>query len=246
MLVIPAIDLRGGRCVRLYQGDYARETVVGDDPVAMARHWQAAGAQVLHVVDLDGARAGRPVQLPLMRAICAALTIPVQIGGGLRTEADVAAALTAGAQRVILGTVALDDPTLVDAVLARHGPERVVLGLDARDGRVASRGWLTTSEVEAGALASAMAGRGIRTVVYTDIGRDGTLSGPNVAATAALTRTSGLAVIASGGVTRREDLAALAAAPGIIGAIVGRALYSGDLVLGASEWVWPSATAAVS
>jgi phosphoribosylformimino-5-aminoimidazole carboxamide ribotide isomerase len=243
MLVIPAIDLRGGRCVRLYQGDYDRETVVGDDPVAMARHWQAAGARLLHVVDLDGARAGAPAQLALVRAICAALTIPVQVGGGLRTAADVAATLAAGAARVIIGTAALDDPALVDGLLARHGPERIVLGLDARDGRVASRGWLATSEVDASTLAAAMAARGILTAVYTDIGRDGTLTGPNVAATAALARASGLAVIASGGVTRRTDLAALAATPGIAGAIVGRALYTGDLQLALDEWDWPGAVA---
>jgi phosphoribosylformimino-5-aminoimidazole carboxamide ribotide isomerase len=238
MLVIPAIDLRGGRCVRLYQGDYARETVVGDDPVAMARHWQAAGARLLHVVDLDGARAGRPVQLDLVGRICAALAIPVELGGGLRTAGDVAAALAAGVARVILGTAALEEPALVTALLARHGPECIVLGLDARDGRVASRGWLATSEVAAVDLARAMAAAGVRTVVYTDIGRDGTLTGPNVAATAALARASGLAVIASGGVSGRADLAALAAEPGIAGVIVGRALYTGDLRLAADEWVW--------
>jgi phosphoribosylformimino-5-aminoimidazole carboxamide ribotide isomerase len=238
MLVIPSIDLRGGRCVRLYQGDYGRETVVGDDPVAMARHWQAAGARLLHVVDLDGARDGRPVQLDLVRRICEVLTIPVQVGGGMRTAADVAAALDAGASRVILGTIALEQPTVVDELLARHGAARLVLGLDARDGRVASHGWLATSTVEASVLAQAMAARGIQTVVYTDIGRDSTLSGPNVAATAALARASGLAVIASGGVTRREDLTALAAEPGISGAIVGRALYTGDLRLEPDEWIW--------
>jgi phosphoribosylformimino-5-aminoimidazole carboxamide ribotide isomerase len=140
--------------------------------------------------------------------------------------------------RVIVGTAAVEDPALVDELLARHGPARVVLGLDARDGRVASRGWLATSDVAAVELAGAMAARGVRTVIYTDIGRDGTLTGPNVAATAALARASGLEVIASGGVARREDLAALAAEPGIVGAIVGRALYSGDLRLEAGEWAW--------
>lgn len=238
MLVIPAIDLRGGRCVRLYQGDYARETVVGDDPVAMARHWAAAGARLLHVVDLDGARAGRPVQLDLVARICAALAIPVELGGGPRTAGDVAAMLAAGVDRVILGTVALEQPALVTAMLERHGPERIVLGLDARAGRVATRGWLETSEVEATALARRMAGAGVRTVIYTDIARDGTLSGPSVAGTAAVAAASGLEVIASGGVARREDLAALAAQPGIVGAIVGRALYTGALQLAPDEWVW--------
>ena len=246
MLVIPAIDLRGGRCVRLYQGDYARETVVGDDPVAMARHWQAAGARLLHVVDLDGAREGRPVQLDLVGRICAALAIPVELGGGPRTADDVAAMLAAGASRVILGTVALEQPALVVAMLEQYGPERIVLGLDARDGRVASRGWLETSEVEATVLARRMAAAGVRTVIYTDIGRDGTLSGPSVAVTAALAAASGLEVIASGGIARREDLAALAVRPGIVGAIVGRALYTGDLRLGPDEWVWDGARAPLS
>jgi phosphoribosylformimino-5-aminoimidazole carboxamide ribotide isomerase len=204
----------------------------------MARHWQAAGARLLHVVDLDGARAGRPVQHDLIGEICAALTIPVEVGGGLRTAADIAAVLALGVQRVILGTVALEQPPLVDAALAAYGPERVVLGIDAREGRVASRGWLETSNVEAGVLAQAMAARGVRTVIYTDVGRDGTLTGPNVAATAALARASGLAVIASGGVSRREDLAALAAEPGLGGVIVGRALYTGDVVLGPDDWAW--------
>jgi phosphoribosylformimino-5-aminoimidazole carboxamide ribotide isomerase len=238
MHVIPAIDLRGGRCVRLYQGDYGRETVVGDDPVAMARHWQDAGARLLHVVDLDGARAGRPVQIDLIGEMCAALTIPVELGGGLRTLADVEVVLARGVDRVILGTVALEQPDLVDAALAGHGADRVVLGIDARDGRVASRGWLETTDVEVGDLARAMAARGVRTVIYTDIGRDGTLTGPNIAATAALARESGLAVIASGGVSQRADLAALALEPGIEGVIVGRALYTGDLVLGPDEWTW--------
>lgn len=240
MEVIPSIDLRGGRCVRLYQGDYDRETVVGDDPVAMARHWQAAGGRLLHVVDLDGAREGRPAQLELVGRMCAALEIPTQLGGGLRTVADVALALEHGVSRVVLGTAALEDPAMARAALARFGPERIVLGIDARDGRVAARGWLTTSEVEATTLARSMAREGIRAVVYTDIGRDGTLTGPNVEATARLARASGLVVIASGGVTRRDDLAALAAEPGIVGAIVGRALYTGDLQLGPAEWTWPA------
>jgi phosphoribosylformimino-5-aminoimidazole carboxamide ribotide isomerase len=238
MLVIPAIDLRGGRCVRLYQGDFERETVVGDDPVAMARHWQAAGARLLHLVDLDGAREGRPVHLPLVGRIRAALDIPIELGGGPRTAEDVAAMLAAGADRVILGTVALEQPALVAAMIERHGPDRIVLGLDAREGQVATRGWQATSEVAALTLARKMAALGVRTVIYTDIARDGTLTGPNVAATGSLARASGLGVIASGGVSRRADLAALAAQSGVIGAIVGRALYTGDLRLAADEWEW--------
>jgi phosphoribosylformimino-5-aminoimidazole carboxamide ribotide isomerase len=194
-------------------------------------------------VDLDGARAGRPVQLGLVEQICAALTIPVELGGGPRTAGDVAAMLAAGVDRVILGTIALEQPAFVATMLDRHGPERIVLGLDARDGHVATHGWLATSQVEATGLAQAMANAGVRTVIYTDIGRDGTLTGPNVAATAALARASGLAVIASGGVSQRADLAALAAAPGIAGAIVGRALYTGDLRLEAHEWDWQTVPA---
>jgi phosphoribosylformimino-5-aminoimidazole carboxamide ribotide isomerase len=236
MIVIPAIDLRGGRCVRLLQGDFARETVYGDDPVAMARRWQEAGAEMLHVVDLDGARAGEPVQGAIVSAIARALTIPTQLGGGLRNFDHIAAAFAGGVSRVVLGTAAIEDRDLLRAALDRWGPERVVLGLDARDGLVATRGWVETTEVRATDLARDLAALGLRRIVYTDIGRDGTLHEPNYAALAELAAAGDFAVIASGGVARREHLAALAALPGVEAAIVGRALYTGDVILGPGEW----------
>ncbi len=236
MIVIPAIDLRDGRCVRLLQGDFARETVYGDDPVAMARRWQEAGAAILHVVDLDGSRAGHPVQAPIIAAIVAALTIPVQIGGGLRTLDDIAGAFANGVARVVLGTAALEHRDLLAAALARWGPDRIVLGLDARDGLVAIRAWQETSGVRATDLARDLAPLGLRRVVYTDIGRDGTLHEPNYDALREIAAVGGLAVTASGGVARREHLAALAAIPGVESAIVGRAIYTGDVTLGPGEW----------
>ncbi len=241
MIVIPAIDLRGGTCVRLLHGDFAHETVYGDDPVAMARHWAAMGATLLHVVDLDGAAAGSPQQTALIAAICAAIAIPVEVGGGLRTQADIAATIAAGAHRVVLGTAAIENPTLVTAALAAYGPERIVLGLDARDGYVATGGWLATSNVRAVDLARAMAARGVWRVVATDIGRDGMRTGPNVEFLAEVA-TSGLAVIASGGIKDRGHLALLATIPGVEAAITGTALYTGDLTLGPGEWeISPSA-----
>jgi phosphoribosylformimino-5-aminoimidazole carboxamide ribotide isomerase len=237
MIVIPAIDLRGGKCVRLLHGDFARETVYGDDPVAMARLWAVAGASILHVVDLDGAAAGRPVQTALIAAICAAIPIPVEVGGGMRRRADVDAALAAGAARIVLGTAAIEHPELVTEAIAAHGAERIVLGLDARDGYVATGGWLATSSVRAADLAREMAVRGVRRVVATDIGRDGARTGPNVDYLADVA-TSGLAVIASGGVKDRSHLDLLARIPGVEAVITGTALYTGDLTLGPDEWVF--------
>lgn len=236
MIVIPAIDLRGGRCVRLLQGDFAQETVFGDAPGAMAEQWQAAGAQWLHVVDLDGARAGGLRQLETIVAILRAVSIPVQVGGGIRSTADAATLLDAGVARVVLGTAAVERPELVSELLDVHGSERIVVGVDARGGRVATNGWLETSELTAGALLAALAERGVRRVVYTDIERDGTLTAPNFAALREAARY-GPALIASGGVTRRADLEHLAAIPGVEAAIVGRALYTGDLQLESEEWV---------
>ncbi len=235
MIVIPAIDLRGGKCVRLLRGDFSHETVYGDDPVAMARHWADAGATILHVVDLDGAAAGSPQQTALIASICAAIPIPVEVGGGLRTLADVDATVAAGAARIVLGTAAIEQPDLVTAALTAHGPERIVLGLDARDGYVATGGWLATSSVRAVDLARAMAERGVRRVVATDIRRDGMRTGPNVEFLAEVA-TSGLAVIASGGVKDRGHLSLLAAIPGVEAVITGTALYTGDLALGPGEW----------
>jgi len=234
LLLYPAIDLRGGRCVRLQQGDAAAETVFADDPAAVARRWAAEGARWLHVVNLDGA-LGEASQrnLEALQAILAAVEIPVQFGGGLRSSADVDRVLELGVARVVLGTVAVRQPEVVTEALARHGAQRVCVGIDARDGRVAIHGWQDTSTVEALTLAKQMAALGVRRLVYTDIARDGMLTGVNVAATARLAADSGLAVIASGGVASLEDIRALAAqrCAGIAGVIIGMALYRGAFTL---------------
>jgi phosphoribosylformimino-5-aminoimidazole carboxamide ribotide isomerase len=230
MTLYPAIDLRAGKCVRLVQGDFARETVYGDDPVAMAERWAAAGARWLHVVDLDGARAGRPVQAELVGRICRAVTIPVQTGGGLRDEAAVRTVLDAGAARAILGTVAVRDSTLCERVCRAHAG-RVAVGIDARDGVARVAGWEQTSSISAIELARDVAARGAAAIIYTDIGRDGTENGPNVDETAAVARAAGVPVIASGGIGTVAHIRAVAAraADGIEGVIVGRALYTGSV-----------------
>jgi phosphoribosylformimino-5-aminoimidazole carboxamide ribotide isomerase len=235
MIVYPAIDLRGGRCVRLREGDFAQETVYGEDPVAMARRWAAAGAEWLHVVDLDGARAGRPVQLGTVRAVCAAVDLPVQVGGGMRTVVDAEAVLAAGAARVVVGTMAVRDPEGCAALCAAHRG-RVAVGLDAREGRVRVAGWLEGSDADVVALAPRVAAMGAAGIVYTDIGRDGTERGPDLDGTRAVARAAGLPVIASGGVGSVGDVRAVAAltAEGVAGVIVGRALYTGALDLGAA------------
>lgn len=230
MLVIPAIDLKDARCVRLLQGDYDRLTVFSDDPAATAVRWSAAGAPLLHVVDLDGAKAGRVVNRDAVRAICAAIPIPVELGGGIRSLDDIATALDLGVSRVILGTAAVEDREFVSAAAERHG-ERIVVGIDARDGYVATRGWTVTSAVRSLDLAREMAALGVRRIIYTDIHRDGTLTEPGYDSTSELVDGSGASVIASGGVSRVEHLRRLAEI-GCEGAIVGRALYTGDLDLG--------------
>ena len=230
MIVYPAIDLRGGRCVRLLRGDYERETVYGDDPVAVARGFAAAGARWLHVVDLDGARAGRPVQAELVAAICAAVPIPVQVGGGLREGAAVEAALAAGAARVVLGTVAVADPERAAAICRSH-PGRVAIGLDAREGRLRVAGWTEGAETTATAGAARAAGLGAAAIVYTDIARDGMLGGPDLDGTRAVARAAGgVPVIASGGIGTLADVRAVAAL-GVAGVIIGRALYTGAVRL---------------
>ena len=234
MIIYPAIDLRGGRCVRLQQGDFARETVYADDPVEAAGRWAAEGAAWLHVVNLDGAlgRSGE-ANLAALARIRRAVDLPIQFGGGLRSVEDVDRVLGLGVARVILGTVAIREPEVVREALARYGAERIAVGIDARDGRVAIAGWVDVSEVEAVDLGRRMAALGVQRVVYTDVARDGMLTGPNVPATAALARETGLRVIASGGVSSLDDLEQLAAhaADGIDGVIVGMALYEGRLTL---------------
>jgi len=219
----PAIDLRGGRCVRLLQGDYERETVFGDDPVAMARQFVAAGARRLHIVDLDGAKAGTPVQAALVERIVQAAGVPCQIGGGIRTLDTARRYAAAGVARIVVGSIAIEQPHLLDE-LAAALPGRIVLGLDARDGRVAVRGWIETSPLTALDVARRHENLPLAAIVYTDIATDGTLAGPNVAALADMLKVSAAPLIASGGIATIDDIRRVAAL-GCAGCIVGRALY---------------------
>ncbi len=230
LTLYPAIDLKGGACVRLKRGDMAEATVYAENPGAQARAWQEAGCRWLHVVDLDGAIAGATVNREAVAAILASVTVPVQLGGGIRDRAAIAAWLEAGVRRVILGSIAARDPALVRAACAAHRG-RVAVGIDARGGRVATEGWVNTTTMPALDLALRFEDAGAAAVIYTDIGRDGMLSGLNVAETVALAERLSTPVIASGGVGGLADLAALRAAgcPGIEGVIVGRALYDGRL-----------------
>ena len=231
MIVIPAIDVKDGKCVRLLQGDLGQVTVYGDDPAAMAERWQGEGAQWLHLVDLDGAAGGTPVHLELLRAVAAKLSIPVEFGGGVRTREAARAVFAAGAARVILGTVALESPELL-AEIAAEFPGQVYVALDARDGRVATRAWTETSAVSVDDAALRCERSGAAGFLFTDISRDGTQRGVNVAATVALAQSVGVPVIASGGVASVDDVRALRAAPARIEAvIVGKALYTGAVKL---------------
>lgn len=232
MLILPAIDLRGGQCVRLRQGDYAQQTVFGDDPAVIARRWVEQGATYLHLVDLDGARQGHPVNGDSVRRIVQAAGVPCQLGGGLRNEEHITEALAWGVQRVILGTRALLDPAWCEGVCRRF-PDRICLGIDARQGRIASHGWERDSEQSALDLARRCAAWPLAAIIYTDISRDGMLEGPNVEATAELAAAVSVPVIASGGVTTLEDVARLAQC-GLAGCIIGRALYEGRIDLSAA------------
>lgn len=229
MEIWPAIDLRGGKCVRLQQGDYSRETVFGDDPAAMARHWVALGADRLHLVDLDGARQGTPGNLASVEAILRAVGVPCQLGGGIRSEESIRRLLHLGLTRLVIGTVAVQQPEWFRR-MARTFPGKLVLGIDARDGYVATHGWLQTSQIAAIELARQFAGEPIAAIVYTDIATDGMLSGPNVTAMASMQAAVEVPVVASGGIARVEDVARLAAIP-MAGCIIGRALYEGTLSL---------------
>jgi phosphoribosylformimino-5-aminoimidazole carboxamide ribotide isomerase len=230
VILYPAIDLKDGQCVRLVRGDMAQATVFNASPADQARRFAEAGARWLHVVDLNGAFEGRPVNAGAVEAILSAVDRPVQLGGGIRSLETIEMWLAAGVSRVVLGTVAVKNPALVrDA--CRRWPGQVALGIDARGGRVAVEGWAEVSDLEARDLALRFEDAGAAAIVYTDIDRDGVLQGPNVAATAALAKAVRTPVIASGGVSSLADLQALAAAPGIAGAIVGRALYDGRVDL---------------
>lgn len=232
MEILPAIDLLGGKCVRLYQGDYDQSQVYHDDPVAVAQQWQAQGASRLHLVDLDGAKVGEPINLSAIAAIVQALDIPVQVGGGLRNRERVKQLLDLGVGRVILGTIAVENPDLVGELCAEF-PDQIVVGIDARNGKVATRGWLETSTVEAGDLAQRMEAIGAAAIIYTDIHRDGTMSGPNLEALRNLATQLTIPVIASGGVSKLGDLLSLLSleSHGVNGVIIGKALYTGDIDL---------------
>ena len=225
MEVIPAIDLRLGLCVRLFQGDYQQETVFSDEPVSVAQAWQEQGAPRLHLVDLDGAAGGVPVNLEVVTSIIHNLTIPVQIGGGIRDLSTAESLLSAGADRVVIGTAAVENPSLVEDLCQKHGSQRVVIAVDAKDGLVAIKGWLESTEVKAQDLVEQMALLGARRILYTDISRDGTLTEPNFEANADLVRTTGMAVLASGGIATLDHVRRLVDT-GAEGAILGRALYT--------------------
>lgn len=233
MIIYPAIDLKDGQCVRLQQGDMDRATVFNDDPAAQARAFESAGAEWIHIVDLNGAFEGRPVNADAVAAIVDAVDVPVQLGGGIRAEAGIEDWLARGVARVILGTVAVKNPDLVRSACARW-PGRVALGIDARDGMVAVEGWAEISDISAEDLARQFEATGAAAIIYTDIGRDGVLAGPNIEATLALANCVDTPVIASGGVSGRGDIEALAASPPIAGVIVGRALYDGRVALEAA------------
>lgn len=229
MIILPAIDIKDGQCVRLFQGDYAQVTMYDSDPVHVALRWQDAGSSWLHLVDLDGAKAGYPVNAALVKRIREATTLHIELGGGIRTLEHIAQMLDLGVDRVILGTVAITDRALLQEALARW-QERIVVGLDARDGYVAITGWLETSSVKAVNLAAELSSLGVQRFVYTDIARDGALTGPNLKALAEMQQAVTSALVASGGVSSLADLHALAQS-GVEGTIIGKAIYTGAVDL---------------
>ena len=231
MEVIPAIDLRGGKCVRLYQGDYAQETVYSDDPLETALRWVDMGATRLHIVDLDGARDGSPANLAAVERISSAAGVPVHLGGGIRDMDTAHAAIDAGVSRIMLGTAAVEDADLISTLLSEIGNERVIVSVDAKDGRVALHGWLQGSDALATDLVADMAAKGVKRFLYTDISRDGTLTEPNFEAIGELaSQEAGIHLIAAGGIATVAHLQRLANL-GAEAAIVGRAIYTGDINL---------------
>jgi phosphoribosylformimino-5-aminoimidazole carboxamide ribotide isomerase len=232
MIIYPAIDLRGGKVVRLREGDPSRQTTYSDNPVETARRWIDEGATWIHMVNLDGAFAAANDNGAILEAV-AKLGVPVQFGGGLRSAEDIAHALEHGASRVVLGTVAIQRPEIVTQAVERYGAERICVGLDAKEGKVAIKGWLETADLTPAELGQQMAARGVRHALYTDVSRDGGLGGANIEATAQLAAATGLQVIASGGVTTADEIRALARR-GVAGAVIGMALYEGKLTLKAA------------
>lgn len=230
MIIYPAIDLKEGRCVRLYQGDFAQETVVNPDPVKQAISFENAGAKALHIVDLDGALSGDLTNLQVIQAILAAITIPIQVGGGIRSMAQVARYLDAGVSRVIIGSKAVEDPAFVAEAVQQYG-DQIAVGIDAKDGLVATRGWLAVSDQNYLTVADQMAQLGVKTIIFTDIAKDGTLMGPNLEQLQAIAaKVPDLQIIASGGISSREDLEAVKAL-GVYGVISGKALYNGNITM---------------
>jgi len=229
MEIIPAVDIKGGKCVRLYQGDYSQETVFSEDPVAVALEWQAQGAGRLHMVDLDGAASGEPRNIAVVEAIVKSVDLPVQLGGGIRNEAAIPKLLAIGIARVILGTAAVENPEIVKRLCRKYG-EAIIVGIDARDGHVATRGWKKSTEITALELGRRMADTGAKRIIYTDIKRDGTLTEPGFEAIAEMVGGVNLPIVAAGGISALDHLRKLAEI-GVEGAIVGRALYTGDVIL---------------
>ncbi|MES2334389.1 MAG: 1-(5-phosphoribosyl)-5-[(5-phosphoribosylamino)methylideneamino]imidazole-4-carboxamide isomerase [Pseudomonadota bacterium] len=230
MILYPAIDLKDGKCVRLLRGEMSRATVFGDDPAAQALKFQDAGCDWLHLVDLNGAFAGQPVNAAAVEAVLKAVRVPAQLGGGIRDMATIELWLHKGLSRVILGTAAVENPALVREAASAF-PGKVAVGIDARHGRVATKGWATETDVMATDLARRFQDAGVAAIIYTDIDRDGAMQGPNIEATEALARAVAIPVIASGGVSRMDDLVALRDTGVIAGAITGRALYDGAIDL---------------
>lgn len=227
--IIPAIDIREGKCVRLYQGDYSRQTVFADDPLTMALQWQTQGAEWLHVVDLDGALAGKPQNLSIVEEIVKQTELFVEVGGGIRNEDTIAEILERGVTRVVLGTLAVEDLALLERICHRFD-EAVVVGIDARDGRVAVRGWQKSTMIGVLEMAGRMVSAGVKRIIYTDIARDGTLTEPDFVMTGGLVSSVDIPVIASGGVSSMEHLTRLKSL-GVEGVIIGKALYTGDINL---------------
>ena len=233
MQLYPAIDIRNGKCVRLLQGDKDRETIYSADPVSIAQRWQSQGATFLHIVDLDGAFTGHSLNEASITGILQNIHIPVQLGGGIRTIGDINRWLSLGVARVIIGTAAVQNPDMVHQAINRWDSDHIMVGIDARDGEVAVNGWETGSACTVDEVALRMKDAGVTRIVFTDIARDGMMTGPNIASTSALARSSGLQIIASGGVSSMNDLASIEAisSEGIDGAIIGKALYEGVIDL---------------